>query len=96
MATKSKPVATSEPRRQAYIALTAIESDTPQGTVRWLPGALIWMTDDKALIYLQKGGLIEPAEGTIPPDLPKPTVAIVEAGQSADWDSGDLVVVTEE
>ena len=91
--TTKTPVA--EPRRQAYIALTAIESDTPQGTVRWLPGALIWMTDDKAIIYLQKGGLIEPAEGTIPPDLPKPPVTLVEAGQSADWDSGDLVVVEE-
>ena len=84
-----------EPRRQAYFALTAIEGDTKQGTIRWLPGALVWMTDETALIYLAKGGIIEPAEGTIPPALPKPPLTIVESGQSADWDSGELVAVEE-
>jgi len=94
MAKTSKAVA--EPRRQAYITLNAIESDTPNGAIRFLPGSIIWMTDDQAIIYLAKGGLIEPAEGTIPPTPPKPPITIVNAGQSAEWDSGDLVVVTED
>ena len=90
-----KLASTEAPRRQAYIALTAIEGDTEQGTIRWLPGSLVWMSDETALIYLAKGGIIEPAEGTIPPTLPKPPLTIVEAGQSADWDSGALVAVEE-
>lgn len=67
--------------QKEYIALDIIGS--PDGTQRWMPGAIIWLSDARALPMLQKGS-IEPAPGNANPPTPAPDIVqVVEAGQSA-------------
>jgi len=70
-------------RRQKYIALTNIENES--GSMRWMMGSEINLTNEQA-IKLLSNGLVEPCEGTKPPDLRKPPATIVEPGENADLD----------
>lgn len=76
--------------RQAYITLTVIENNA--GTMRWEAGSQINLTDAQAIRLLEKS-LVEPMEGTTPPELPKPKVSVVQPGQNADLDSDEVTEV---
>jgi len=83
-------MASKSSKRQAYIALTAIENSS--GSMRWEAGSQINLTDEQA-IKLLSNGLVEPMAGTKPPELPKPPATIVEPGQNADLDSDAVTEV---
>lgn len=50
------------PPTQRYVVLNTLASDAE----RWLPGALIELTDERAAIHLAAGN-VAPLEGTEPP-----------------------------
>lgn len=78
---------------KAYIALTIIGNES--GTKRWMPGAVIEMSDERALPLLQNGHVMAHPENLEPPELPAPITAVIEAGKSAALadEDGDLSAV---
>lgn len=71
MATKKQA-----PPTQRYVVLNTLASDTE----RWLPGALIELTDERAAIHLAAGN-VAPIEGTQPPaEQPLPVVVHTPEG----------------
>jgi len=70
-----------DPILKQYIAIDIIGS--PDGSRRWMHGALLELSDAQALPLLEKGSIEPGPSNTNPPQPPPPLVEVIEAGQSA-------------